>query len=137
MKNFLWISSAIFILFTVAACNNSATIESQSIGDPELGREIFQDRYRTRCEGCHSLDGSEARGAPTMLGISETAGSRVPEMSASDYLQQSILDPSAYIVEGYEKKMPPYKVVKEVEVGQTGILTQEELNNLIAFLLTQ
>jgi len=111
-----------------------------AFGFPILPKiRFYEDRNRTRCESCHSLDGSDFRGGPSLLGISERAGDRIPELSAVEYLQQSILKPSAYLVEGFENKMKIYQVVDpdEVDFLIAGMLTQDELDNLIAFLFTQ
>jgi mono/diheme cytochrome c family protein len=111
------------------------------VGDPERGREIFNNHNQTRCEGCHSLDGSAFRVGPSLLGISKLAGERVPGLSPVEYLRQSILDPSAHIVEGYEDsdEMPAYELVVRAEgdFKSPGTLTEEELDDLVAFLLTQ
>ncbi len=48
------------------------------------------------------------------------------ELSAVEYLRQSIMDPGAYLVEGFEDKMPDI----------TG-LSEEDIDDLVAFLLTQ
>jgi len=59
-------------------------------------------------------------------------------LSAVEYLQQSILEPSAYLVEGFEDKMKIYQVVDPDEVVFliASMIIQEELDDLIAFLLT-
>jgi cytochrome c2 len=98
------------------------------VGDPEWGRELFEDYYQTRCDGCHSLDGSAFRAGPSLLGISKLAGDRVPELSAVEYLRQSIVDPSAYVVEDFHDLMPK---------GLQSLLSEEDIDNLIAFMLTQ
>ncbi len=49
-------------------------------------------------------------------------------MSAEEYLRESIVEPRAYKVEGFFFRMPV--VFRE-------ILTDEDINNLIAFMLTQ
>jgi hypothetical protein len=52
----------------------------------------------------------------------------MPELAAVEYLRQSIVDPSAYMVEDFDNLMPgSYKLV----------LSEEEIDNLVAFLLTQ
>jgi hypothetical protein len=49
-------------------------------------------------------------------------------LSAEEYLRESIVDPAAYIVEGYPDGMPKaYKI----------LLSEEDIDNLVAFLLTQ
>ena len=81
----------------------------------------------------NTLDGSVNKAAaylgPSFQGISERAGDRVPELSAVEYLRQSIVDPSAYVVEGFiDRAMPKnYRL----------LISEEDIDNLIAFLLTQ
>lgn len=118
---------------------SSAVQTPEVAGDPQKGKEIYDDFNYSRCNFCHSLDGSEFRGGPTLLGISERAGTRVAELSATEYLRQSILEPSAFIVEGYEKEMATYELVErqEGEHKQAFTITEQELDDLIAFLLTQ
>jgi hypothetical protein len=78
------------------------------------------------------LDGSEKVGgfrAPTFQGISGRAGDQVPGLSAEEYLRESIVDPAAYSVEGYFADAMP----KGFEI----LLSEEDIDNLVAFLLTQ
>ncbi len=49
-------------------------------------------------------------------------------MSAEEYLRESIVDPSAFVVEGYSDAMP-----KSFRI----LLSEEDIDNLVAFLLTQ
>jgi hypothetical protein len=48
-------------------------------------------------------------------------------MSGEEYLRESILDPAAYIVEGYKNEMSDSLKYK---------LNDEDVNSLIAFMLT-
>ena len=107
------------------------------MGDPERGREIFETgggviSAENKCSRCHSLDGtvgtSEVAG-PSVQGISELAGDRVPELSAEEHLRQSIVDPSAYVVEGFKDNRMPQ--------AYSVFLGEEDIDNLIAFMLTQ
>ncbi len=122
--------AALGLLVTLAACGEEPTVNPLDIGDPERGREIFETgggRLETGCIVCHSLDGSENAG-PTLLGISALAGERVTDLSAVEYIRQSIVDPNAYEVEGFPLIMPLFL---------QAVLGEEEINNLVAFLLTQ
>ena len=99
-------------------------------GDPERGREIFEngtEEITKKCTDCHTLTGYDATG-PSLQGIAERSKDRLPELSAVEYLQQSIFDPGAYIVEGFEgaHMSSLYKYFSE-----------EEVDDLVAFLLTQ
>ncbi len=54
----------------------------------------------------HRGDSDERLVGPGLLSIGERAVGRVPGLTAADYLRQSIIDPSAYVVEGYGDLMP-------------------------------
>ncbi len=113
-----------------------ATTQAATMGDPERGREIWDTGggvLSRGCSFCHSLDGSETIGGSTSLGpswqgVSGRAGDRVPGLSAGEYLRESIEDPAAFIVEGYSDLMPK---------GFKILLSEEDIDGLVAFLLTQ
>jgi cytochrome c5 len=112
----------------------TTTTRAVTVGDPERGRQIWDDGggviSNPGCSACHSLDGSEfpgGRKGPTWQGVSGRAGDRVPGLSAEEYLRESIVDPAAYIVEGYSDFMPK---------GFRFLLSEEDVDGLVAFLLT-
>jgi cytochrome c2 len=119
---------------TEASTATPVPVDPLEIGDPELGREIFEfggthENYKPQyfCSRCHSLDGSDGYG-PSLKGISEVAGDRVEGLSAVEYLRQSIVEPDAYVIEGYAEGMGGI---------HRALLSDDEINNLIGFLLTQ
>jgi mono/diheme cytochrome c family protein len=138
-----WWGLLLVLSLLVAACAGTEastapeTAEQiESVGDPDRGRDIWGTGgdvlYGSGCSQCHSIDGTEQteiarKTAPSWLGISERAGSRVPGMSGEEYLRESILDPAAYIVEGYKNEMSDSLKYK---------LNDEDVNSLIAFMLT-
>ena len=63
-----------------------------------------------------------------MVGIFVRAGERVPDLSAVEYLRQSIVDPRAYKVEGFKLTMPTFL---------RNMLSEEDIDALVAFMLTQ
>ena len=102
-------------------------------GNPERGRALFEnggshEDYKPRyaCMNCHTLDGSEDNG-PTLQGISMRAGETVSGLTAAEYVRQSIMEPRAYLVDGFSA------------MGSINslILSEEEVDDLVAFLLTQ
>jgi cytochrome c2 len=110
-----------------------------SVGDPQAGEALFTGQTMAEAEGyvpcttCHHSD--PAMGVligPNMAGIANRAPGRVPDLSAIEYLRESIVDHDAHMVEGFNSGM-----VDSV-VGQdfSELLTEEETNNLIAYLLT-
>jgi mono/diheme cytochrome c family protein len=120
---------------TVTATTSDSPSQTTVDGDPERGRQIWADATDVMdrpCSACHSIDGTEPttyppHNAPSWLGISERAGSTVPGVSAEMYLRESILDPGAYVVEGYTSHMPE---------GYKFLLSEDDVNDLTAFLLT-
>jgi mono/diheme cytochrome c family protein len=90
------------------------------------GQRVYLD---TGCGGCHTIEGLSAGVVgPNQTNIGSIAETRVPDMSAEDYILESILDPDAYIVEGYQEGIMPKNY------GE--LLTTDELSDLVAFFLT-
>ncbi|RME99362.1 MAG: hypothetical protein D6768_15205 [Chloroflexi bacterium] len=131
-----WLVIVLSLAALLSACGaEAAAVNPLDIGNPERGREIFETggglitpSTKQGCTGCHSLDGSDRNSGPSLQGIARRAGERMPELSAVEYLHQSIVDPGAYLVDGYEDEM-----MKGLKV----FLKEEDINDLIAFLLTQ
>ncbi|GAB4476834.1 MAG: hypothetical protein Kow00124_19400 [Anaerolineae bacterium] len=98
-------------------------------GDPANGEQVFNTGGTSGipCASCHTLNGTDLVG-PTMQGIGTIAGERVSGQSAEEYLRESIVNPSRYVVEGYDDIM-------NKDYGTR--LSEQEIADLIAFLLTQ
>ncbi|MDO8477531.1 MAG: c-type cytochrome [Candidatus Rokubacteria bacterium] len=93
----------------------------------KAGEKIFKDKGT--CEICHRI-GQKGTRAPDLAGIGATAAKRKPGMSAKAYLVESLLDPGAYLVEGYPAIMPK---VDRPPIG----LNRSELWAVAAFLQSQ
>jgi ferredoxin len=65
------------------------------------GRKVFTDRSLGSCDVCHSTRPGDDRVGPSLAGVGERAATRVEGLDAEAYLRQSILDPDAYIVDGF------------------------------------
>jgi L-cysteine S-thiosulfotransferase len=101
------------------------------IPDPKAGEQLYYEAasgVNAGCRICHSLTKDERIIGPSFYGIADRATERIPGMSAEEYLRQSIIDPNAYIVEGY----PEGQMIQNFG----DILTEEQINDLIAFLMT-
>jgi len=100
---------------------------TQEAVDPVArGQAVFE---ANGCVGCHTIEGvSSGTVGPNLTKIGETAAERVEGLTAEEYLRESILTPSAYVVEGYDDLMPKI-------FGDT--IPAEDLADLIAFLLAQ
>ncbi len=83
------------------------------------------------CVGCHSIDGTtDGKSGPTWKGLYRSNrllkdGTKVKAME--EYLRESILEPSAKLVAGFdgaEAGMPPYK----------GVLSDEDVESLVIYI---
>jgi len=64
-----------------------------------------------------------------MNGLGQVAGERVADLSAEEYIRQSVLNPSAHLVEGFADGLMPQDFDQR--------MTDAELNVLVAYLLNQ
>ncbi len=83
---------------------------------PEYGQVLYQQQA---CFTCHSIDGSDKVG-PTFQGLfgrSEQLQGGGSVQVDENYLRESILEPNAKIVAGYQPVMPPYASLNERQVS--------------------
>ena len=83
---------------------DSGTASTAPSGDPALGEEVFNTfiaEANFACNTCH-LPNSEAQLiGPGLLNVGDRAATRVEGESAEEYIRNSILHPSDYVVEGF------------------------------------
>ena len=108
---------------------NGAQIEEgpavSGLTPAELGERIYNEKG---CNACHSTDGSVVLG-PTFKGLVGRTGENADGStftSDENYIRQSILEPQAQIVKGFQPVMPSFK----------GILTDDDISALIAYMKT-
>jgi cytochrome c2 len=95
------------------------------------GRALFNETAlgtNAGCRICHSLDPGRDLVGPSLAGIGTRAGATVPGLGAEEYLRQSIVDPDAHVVPGYP--------AGQMLAGLGDTLTDQELDNLVAFMLS-
>ena len=90
----------------------------------KAGEEIY--KTKGTCEICHRI-GQKGTRAPDLAGVGSRAATRKPGMSAKAYIIESLLNPGAYVVEGYPPIMP---AVDKPPIA----LNRSELWALTAFL---
>lgn len=87
-----------------------------------IGEEIYNGVGG--CTACHGL----GTRAPDLLGVVGThCATRKPELTCKDYLYESLTDPTAYVVEGFQPIM----------LDQSRLLSEPQLWALVAFLESQ
>ncbi len=92
---------------------------------PEVGQLLYN---RQGCKACHSLDGSTLVG-PSLKNVygyefKTTEGQTV--LADDAFIKESILEPNATVIEGYQPVMTPY----------AGILSDREIEAITEFLKT-
>src|SRR4249919_122363 len=93
----------------------------------KAGEEIYHTKGT--CEICHRI-GQKGTRAPDLAGVGARAAKTKPGMSAKQYIIESLLQPGAYLVEGYPNIMP--------QVDKPPIaLNRSEVWALTAFLESQ
>lgn len=125
--------------------DDPATVQSDTVTGPcdttadaalvAAGLAVYREQY---CGICHVLDTASSAGAfgPTHNGMCTIAAQRIRESSftgasstAEDYILESIVDPLAYIVPGYERsrfQMPAYTNLGEGDLDALVILLMQE-----------
>ncbi|MCA9583012.1 MAG: c-type cytochrome [Myxococcales bacterium] len=91
------------------------------------GSKIFASKA---CGACHSVDGSAGQG-PTFKGVwgrtealADGTSVKIEGIDGENYMRESILNPSAKVVSGYNPVMPAF----------AGILGDAEIDALIAYM---
>lgn len=95
----------------------------------EAGRQLFT---QFGCNTCHQLfdAGSQAMGqGPSLNGIGTRAATREGYASPEDYIRTSIINPNAFVAEGYPSGLMPQNFAQQ--------MTPEELERIVKYLALQ
>jgi mono/diheme cytochrome c family protein len=88
------------------------------------GRQLYRSMG---CANCHEPNLFGQRLGPPLDHIGTIAPTRRPGLSAEEYIRESILDPGAYVVPGYQDSMPR-------DLGRD--LSPTDLDALVTYLLS-
>ena len=91
----------------------------------KVGKQIMEGKGF--CSTCHTLGKSGALRFPDLDGIGSRAKTRIPGLSDVEYLAQSLYEPNAFIVPGFNPGMP---TISQPPIG----LTDQEILTVIAYL---
>jgi mono/diheme cytochrome c family protein len=115
----------IVLAVLLSACSTPQAVSENPDLDPLVDQgEKLHKQY---CASCHVINGDAVIVGPSLEGIATAAVNRVNGMDAQSYIEQSILEPSAYIPDGFSDLMP---------ATYTETLSEDEFEALIAFLMT-
>jgi cytochrome c oxidase subunit 2 len=112
---------------TAAATDSSADDRATApqLTMAEAGAQVFKTKS---CNTCHSVNGTPMIG-PSFKGLFGSqveliGGTKV--MADENYIRESVMDPMSKVVKGFAPQMPTFR----------GVLTDEEVNQLIAYIKT-
>ena len=114
-----------------ATAETTAALKTNSTDNlVSQGETIFKNGINgaPACITCHVLDKGATGVGPSLLGLSDIAGTRVAGLSAEDYVRQSILHPNDFIVPGY--------IAGVMYQGFANQLQSSDVNALVAYVLS-
>lgn len=112
-------------LLVLSACgsSNNGNISPEEKAAIQHGELIFQ----ANCSACHSTTIDTIIVGPPLIGIASRAGDTVQSMDAREYIRQSILEPGAYVREGFDDLMPK---------NFGAILSGDDIDAVVSYLMT-
>ncbi len=120
-----WSLAIVAVLaLAVSACGSPAVGGSTDLTD---GADLFAATVlgnRPGCITCHSLEPGVNLVGPSVAGVGSVAGSRVEGLDAAQYLRQSIVDPNAHVVEGFDDDVMPGDYVLSLTDPQVEALVE-------------
>lgn len=118
----------------LAACGGGGGASSGP--NPEHGKQLYNaktlgSKSAEGCVSCHNYDASQGdeSKAPFTKGTATRAATRVPGLSAEQYIRESIENPDAYVVEGHKAGDMYQNWAKD--------LSKQDIDDLVAYLLTE
>ncbi|MCP4422275.1 MAG: cytochrome c [Chloroflexi bacterium] len=129
MPKKVFLITGLLLVFLIACGGEDSvvTVEEATL-DPNSAAGHGKTLFSTYCAICHSVDEGTVLVGPSLAGISSAAAIRVNDLDAATYLNRSILYPDNFVVEGYE--------VGTMQQNFASILTSEEVDDLVAYLIT-
>jgi mono/diheme cytochrome c family protein len=120
----------LLILFVLGltACGGGDTAPAEGSGDVAAGEVVYNEVAAPACGTCHSLESGVDGVGPSLGDIGAEAGSRVPGVSAEDYMRRSVTDPNADVADGFVANVMP--------ATYSAQLSEQQLSDLVAYLLT-
>ena len=129
MSKKLFLITGLLLVSLLGCSGGDSTIKvTEATLDPNSAAGLGKFLFSTHCAACHAVDEGTILVGPSLAGIGSAAASRIENMDAETYLSRSILFPDNFIADGY--------VVGAMQQNFASILTSEDVNNLVAYLLT-
>ena len=89
--------------------------DDAAAGDPAVGADIYAS---LGCNACHAVEGDVVMVGPSLAGLADRAGEMVEGLDAHAYVEQSIVEPDAHVVEGFNPGiMPAYTDLSDADMA--------------------
>jgi cytochrome c2 len=113
------------------------TEEPVEVGDATNGEDLFRNGKDAApaCVTCHMVDQDMVLIGPSMIGIAERATTRVEGMSAEEYLQESIVEPNAFLVANTEVNVFAAGGNSLMFQQYADYLSESDVDDLVAYML--
>lgn len=133
MRKTFFILLLVLALALVACGGGGDETADSSVGSASRGETLFNQATigsasAPGCVTCHSLEEGVVIVGPSQYALATRAAGRVAGQSAEEYLHESIVEPNAYIVEGFDSGVM-YQTYGEE-------LSEQDINDLVAYMLT-
>jgi len=112
----------------LAACASDPTPAPAPTLDPESAAGRGLRLFEANCAACHAIEDGVVLSGPPLAHIALIAESRIEGMTAEDYLRESIVNPNAYAIRGYQTGL------MRQDFGRT--LTSDNVSDIVAYLMT-
>jgi mono/diheme cytochrome c family protein len=124
------VAALLALLVMTAACGGDSTPAPTGVaatGEDLLRVEVLGTN--PGCVTCHSLRPGVTLLGPSLAGIGVDGADRVEGQDAATYIRASIVDPAAFVVDGYDADRMPDDWSDQ--------LSDAEIDALVAYLLTR
>lgn len=119
---------SLILLISLAGCGGDGDTGGTGAGDPAAGETVYNEVASPACSTCHSLEPGVTLVGPSLSNIGAEAGGIVSGQSAEEYLRESVVEPNAYVVEGFPANVMPTNYGSQ--------LTEQQLTDLVAYMLS-
>ncbi len=131
---FVFVAGLLALSLVLTACGGDGGAVKP--GDPARGKALYnQKTLGTKsaegCVSCHNYNETKGdnKKAPFTQGTATRAETRVPGLTAAEYIRESFMTPNAYVVEGYNNGDMYQNWGKE--------LSKQQIEDLVAYLLSE
>lgn len=127
------------VMLALVACGGggnstgATASEPTPVGNAANGETLFTQstigaNNAPGCITCHSLEPDVVIVGPSQAGLATRAATRVQGQTAEEYIRNSIMDPNAYVVDGFTPGVMYQHYATD--------LTPDQINDIIAYALT-